>query len=80
MKNIVGEDTVESLGLIKYLVIVEIYTLAQLRGLYEQTAGDDYRVLRSIDIKNSSKRNLTTKSYFANQVIIVVVIQRSVYY
>ena len=43
----------ELLNLIEYLVVVkkEIYTLAQLRGFYDQISDDNSRVLRSIDIK-----------------------------
>ena len=56
----------ELLNLIEYLVIVkkEIYTLAQLRGFYDQIADDNSRVLRSVDIKKEIQDKFKDKIRF----------------
>ena len=53
----------ELVNLIEYLVVVkkEIYTLAQLRGFYDQIADDNSRVLRSIAIKKKFRIESKTK-------------------
>ena len=56
----------ELLNLIEYLVVVkkEIYTLAQLRGFYDQISDDNSRVLRSIDIKKKFQDKFKDKIDF----------------
>ena len=59
-ENSCGQSSVdELLNLIEYLVVVkkEIYTLAQLRGFYDQISDDNSRVLGSIDIKKIQGRS-----------------------
>ena len=56
----------ELLKLIEYLVIVknEIYTLAQLRGFYDEISDDNSQVLRSRDIKKEIQDRFKDKIAF----------------
>ena len=56
----------ELLNVIEYLAVVkkEIYTLAQLRGFYDQISDGNSRVLRSIDIKKEIQDRFKDKIVF----------------
>ena len=63
-ENPCGQFSVdEILNLTEYSVVVkkEIYILAQLRDFYEQISDNNFRVLRSIDIKKKFKTDSKTK-------------------